>query len=72
MRTKEIVAHFGGMKKTCRALDLMPQSIYKWGEYPPLRRQCIIEVMTDGALKAERGEPLTKDEIQVRSLRRDG
>jgi hypothetical protein len=53
MKTQEIIDHFGDVKKAADALGVWPQTIYAWGEYPPLSRQYQVQVMTDGELKAE-------------------
>ncbi len=52
MTTFEAIAYFGGVKKLADALQVWPQVIYGWGEYPPKSRQYELEVKTNGELKA--------------------
>lgn len=54
MNTSQAVAHFGGVKKLADALGIGRAAVYQWGDEPPIDRQCQIEVMTSGALKADR------------------
>lgn len=57
MRTSDAIRHFGSQKKLCAALGLkVRQTIHAWGEFPPMTRQYQIEVITGGALRAERPE----------------
>ena len=53
MRTKAAVDHFGGVKKLADALGIGRAAIYQWGEFPPVDRQCHIEVLSGGALLAD-------------------
>lgn len=53
MNTSQAIAHFGGVKKLADALGIGRAAVYQWGETPPLDRQCQIEVMTEGALRAD-------------------
>lgn len=52
MRTQDAIEHFGGKKELAKALNVWPQVIYQWGEFPPISRQYEIEVKTCGRLKA--------------------
>ena len=53
MHTKQAIIHFGGVAKLATALGLgSRQAIYAWGEFPPHLRQCQIELLTNGKLKA--------------------
>jgi len=54
--TNQAVRHFGGKKELAAALGIWPHNIARWGRRPPLKRQYEIEIMTDGALKADRDE----------------
>lgn len=56
MTTQDAITHFGGVKPLAFFMDVYPQTIYQWGEYPPIRAQYELEVRTKGALKAERGD----------------
>jgi hypothetical protein len=53
MKTQEAIDYWGGVKKLADALNTWPQTVYQWGEYPPMGRQYEIEIKTDGKLKAE-------------------
>jgi hypothetical protein len=54
MRTRDAVQHYGGIRELAAALGIWPHNISRWGEYPPKARQYQLEVLTDGALQAER------------------
>ena len=55
MKTQEAIDHFGSVVRLATALKLKTrQTVYAWGEYPPAGRQYQIEILTNGALKAER------------------
>ena len=54
MKTKEAIQHFGTAAELARSLDIFPAAVYQWGEYPPLGRQCEIEILTNGELRADR------------------
>lgn len=54
MKTNEVIEYFGGRKKLLAALNLKTrQTIYAWGEFVPAHRQYQIEIITNGALKAD-------------------
>lgn len=53
MKTEDVIKYYGGIKEAAGQLQIWPQTIYLWGEYPPFGRQCEIEIRTKGALKAE-------------------
>jgi len=55
MKTSEAINFFGSQKALKEALNLKArQTIHAWGEIPPPGRQYQIEVLTNGALRAER------------------
>lgn len=54
MTTQEAIKYFGGAKALAEALGIWPQAVYYWGDTPPPLRQYQIEVLTEGALKAQR------------------
>lgn len=56
MTTNQAVRYFGGKKELASALDIWPHNIARWGRRPPLKRQYELEIMTGGALKADRDE----------------
>lgn len=55
MRKITAIEHFGGnMAEMARRLNVTRQCVWKWPDPLPFRVQCQLEVITDGALKAER------------------
>lgn len=57
MRTQEALDYYDGKHfRLAQALGIWVTAIYQWGEYPPIGRQYQLEVLTDGALKAERND----------------
>jgi hypothetical protein len=55
MKTQEAISHFGSVPELATALGLSSrQAVYAWGMYPPPGRQYQIEILTNGALRAER------------------
>ena len=58
MTTDEAVQHFArngraSRAAVARALGISRKAVAKWGPYPPPGRQFELEVLTEGALKAE-------------------
>lgn len=53
MKTRDAVAHYGGIKELAAALGIWPHNVARWGEHPPRQRQYELEVKTGGKLKAE-------------------
>lgn len=56
MTADDVIKHFGSLRRAAIALDVWPQTIYAWGDKVPPLRQYQIEVLTDGALKADRDD----------------
>jgi hypothetical protein len=54
MKTQEAIDHFGGIRQLAEVLKTWPQTIYQWGETPPMGRQYELQIKTDGKLKAEK------------------
>ena len=54
MKTQEAIDYWGGVKNLADDLKTWPQTIYQWGEYPPMGRQYEIEIKSDGQLRAEK------------------
>ena len=53
MNTQQAIEHFGSVSKLAAALGIKSrQAIYAWGESPPYGRQCQLELITKGKLKA--------------------
>lgn len=55
MKTQKAIQHFGGQTALARALGIRQPSVAEWGEYPPEGKQLLIERLTGGKLKAEKG-----------------
>lgn len=54
MRTKDAVAHFGGVQaELARALSVSRSAVSQWEEFPPDDQQLKLQQITEGALKAE-------------------
>ncbi len=53
MTTKEVLKYFGGPLETAAALGIWPNTVTRWGKYPPMVRQYHIQEITGGALKIE-------------------
>lgn len=56
MKTHEAIDFFGNVKSLADALGTWPQTIYLWGDEPPMSRQYELEVKTGGKLKASKSE----------------
>lgn len=57
MNFNDLKQHFGSVAKAAAALGLHRQAVYAWdGKGIPEGQQYKIEVLTEGALKADRGE----------------
>lgn len=54
MKTSDAIKFFGSIKRLAQKLDVYPQAIGAWGDYPPIPRQYQIEVISGGELRAER------------------
>lgn len=66
MEPHAVVAHFLTIAAAARALKVSPPSISQWIDAGaiPIDRQCQIEIVTAGALKADRDEngmPVKRD-----------
>lgn len=58
MKLDDVLSHFGGAQETAKALGLSHQAIYAWRRTGvPCGRQYQLELLTDGALRAERPVP---------------
>ena len=53
MKKDTVIQHFGGIRKTARALGISHVAVLRWGNDIPLGRAYQIEVMTKGELKAK-------------------
>ena len=57
MNYEDLIRHFGSQSKAARALNVKPPSVHQWKEDGiPETRQFQIEVLTGGALKADRSQ----------------
>lgn len=59
MTKSDLISYFGSRAAVARALGITRAAISAWPERPPLGRQFEIEVLTHGALRAERPESPT-------------
>lgn len=53
MRTQDAINHFGSQTSVADALQIKQSSVAEWGEYPPDLRQLQLQLITQGALRAE-------------------
>lgn len=57
MNYSDLINFFGSQSKAARALNVKPPSVHQWKDDGiPETRQYQIEVLTNGALKADRQE----------------
>lgn len=56
MTTKEAIDYFGGIRQLAEALKTWPQTIYQWGDVPPMGRQYELQIKTEGQLVADKEE----------------
>ena len=55
MTYADLIAHYGSQAAAARAIGIKPPSVAEWKDDGiPLPRQAQYELVTDGALKAER------------------
>lgn len=54
MKKSEVIAHFGGVVKTAKALGISKSSVSLWGDEIPEGRAYQIELMTGGKLKVRK------------------
>lgn len=52
MTTEEVIKHYGSKAAVARALGLEKSAISQWGDEPPHLRQCELQILTKGKLKA--------------------
>jgi DNA-binding transcriptional regulator YdaS (Cro superfamily) len=64
MTTDEALTFFGTGAALARALKIKPPSVSEWVTEGviPIGRQCQIEIITDGALRADRSELTPSDD----------
>lgn len=54
MTYDEVIKHFGSQTKAARAIGVKPPSVCLWRKSGiPFERQCHIQLLTGGALRAE-------------------
>lgn len=54
MHKDDVIRYFGSVSKSAKALGISKQAVSKWPETVPPVRQYHIELITGGALKADR------------------
>lgn len=57
MTKSEVIRHFGNASEAADKLNRSKGAVSQWPEQLPFEIQCYIEVMTGGALKAEKQDP---------------
>ena len=56
MNLDHLKSHYGSIAKAAQAIGVHRQAVYRWKDGIPFPRQCEFEVLTQGALKADRKE----------------
>jgi hypothetical protein len=60
MKSKDVFKYFrsspdsSGKMETAEALGITHQAVYQWGEDVPARSQLLVELLTNGKLKAKK------------------
>lgn len=54
MKTQEAIDYYGGIRQLAEALETWPQTIYQWGDVPPMGRQYELQIKTNGKLMADK------------------
>ncbi|GKQ95992.1 MULTISPECIES: Cro/CI family transcriptional regulator [Aeromonas] len=57
MKKLDVIAYFGGVTKTAKALGISKSAVSLWGEEIPYGRACQIQLLTKGKLKTEQVRP---------------
>ncbi len=60
MKKAAVVAHFGSVAETARALGITPGAVSQWPDEIPARRALQLERITRGKLKAARDDYETR------------
>ncbi|AUZ81306.1 MULTISPECIES: Cro/CI family transcriptional regulator [Aeromonas] len=57
MKKLDVIAYFGGVTKTAKALGISKSAVSLWGEEIPYGRACQVQLLTKGKLKTEQVRP---------------
>ena len=57
MKKLDVIAYFGGVTKTAKALGISKSAVSLWGEDIPYGRACQVQLLTKGKLKTEQVRP---------------
>ena len=57
MKKLDVIAYFGGVTKTAKALGISKSAVSLWGEEIPYGRACQVQLLTKGKLKNEQVRP---------------
>ena len=57
MKKLDVIAYFGGVTKTAKALGISKSAVSLWGEETPYGRACQVQLLTKGKLKTEQVRP---------------
>jgi hypothetical protein len=60
MKTQDAIDHYGSIAKLAKALDVDRSAVLHWKGSVPLLRQYQLEVLTKGALVANKDKPQKK------------
>ena len=56
MNTQDAVKHYGTKRALAEALGISRAAVSLWGDTVPEARQWQLQILTDGALKAQRSQ----------------
>ena len=60
MKKKAVLKYFGGVSQAARALGYTRQGIQQWPDTVPPKAALLVELLSDGMLKADRPVPRKK------------
>lgn len=52
MTKQDVIQHYGSVAAAAEAMGIRRQAVNAWGEEPPHGRQCELQILTRGKLKA--------------------
>ena len=62
MKTQDAIKYYGSQSALARAVGVTRAAVNAWGDEMPIGRQFQIEVLTSGALKADRQDRKTTEQ----------
>jgi transcriptional repressor of cell division inhibition gene dicB len=59
MNMDEVLTYFKNKNQIAKALKIQRQSVQKWGDKVPAKRQIQLQIITNGELKANRHDVMS-------------